>query len=114
MCLAALCAVALVPPAPLAWAAIVVTFLSLGFDMTHPLFVGIITSLNASRRGAAMGINAFVLFTGFGLGSLLFQELLRLGLNDALAIFGVVQLATGLLAIRAFRDETADAKVARQ
>ena len=113
ICLAALCAVALIPPAPLAWAALVVTFLSLGFDMTHPLLVGIITSLDAKRRGAAMGINAFVLFTGFGLGSLLFQELLRLGLNNALATFGFVQLAMGLLAIRTFRDESADATAAR-
>jgi predicted MFS family arabinose efflux permease len=113
MCLAALCALALIPQAPIACAAVAVTFLSLGFDMSHPLLVGIITSLDARRRGAAMGINAFVLFTGFGLGALLFQELLRLGLNNALAIFGIVQLTMGLLAIRIFRDESADPTTAR-
>ena len=108
MCLAGSCAIALALPAPLIWAGIVVTLLSLGFDMSHPLLAGIITSLDPKRRGAAMGINAFVLFTGFGLGSLLFQELLRVNLNAALMGFGVFQLLAGLAAIMIFREETAD------
>jgi predicted MFS family arabinose efflux permease len=113
MCLAALCAAALIPRAPLAWAAVVITFLSLGFDMSHPLLAGIITSLHPKRRGAAMGMNAFVLFTGFGLGSLIFQELLRSTFDVALSAFAVVQLAAGLVAMKIFRYETADAAAVR-
>jgi hypothetical protein len=37
-----------------------------------------------------MGLNVFTLFTGFGLGSLLFGEVLRLGFGIALAIFGII------------------------
>jgi predicted MFS family arabinose efflux permease len=107
ICLAALCAAALIPPAPIAVATIVVTLLSLGFDMSHPLLAGIITSLDPKRRGAAMGINAFVLFTGFGLGSLIFQALIRLSMNTALLTFAIVQLTIGLAAVKVFRDETA-------
>ena len=107
MCLAALCAAALVPHVPLTLAAALITLLSLGFDMSHPLLAGIITSLDPKRRGAAMGINAFVLFTGFGLGSLIFQGLLQSGFTLALLIFASVQSVMGLLAFRLFRGESA-------
>jgi len=108
MCLAAFCAFALAPHLPLALAAITVTLLSLGFDMSHPLLAGIVTSLDAKRRGAAMGINAFVLFTGFGLGSLIFQALLRSGFTLALVSFASVQLVLGMLAFKVFRSENSD------
>lgn len=55
-----------------------VALLSLGYDLTQPLLAGIVTQLPGSR-GQAMGFNVFTLFIGFGRGSLLFQELLRLG-----------------------------------
>jgi predicted MFS family arabinose efflux permease len=105
--LAALCAAALIPTAPIACAAIAITALSLGFDMTHPPLAGIITSLNPARRGQALGLNAFVLFTGFGLGSLVFQLLLRNGFNFALTIFAIAQAIGGIAAIWLFRPETA-------
>jgi hypothetical protein len=41
--------------------------LSLGYDMTQPLFGGIITALGGKRAGQAMGLNVFTLFVGFGL-----------------------------------------------
>src|SRR2546430_10933107 len=54
--------------------------LSLGYDMTQPLLAGIVTALGGKQRGGqAMGFNVFTLFTGFGFGSLLFGEALRLG-----------------------------------
>jgi predicted MFS family arabinose efflux permease len=105
--LAAGCALALIPSGPIAWAAVVVTLLSLGYDMTHPPLAGIITSLNPIRRGQALGLNAFVLFTGFGLGSLVFQLLLRGGFDVALAIFAIAQGIAGVAAIWLFRPETA-------
>lgn len=90
---------------PLVLAALAVTLLSLGYDMTQPLFAGIVTTLSAQRPGQAMGLNVFMLFTGFGLGSLLFGELLRLGFGAALGLFGAVELALALIAIKLFRAE---------
>lgn len=106
MGLAALSALAMIPHAPLPWAALVVTILSLGFDMSHPLLVGIVTTLNPERRGTAMGMNAFVLFMGFGMGSLLFQQFLRSGFPLALSVFGAMQLGSALLALKLFKGET--------
>jgi predicted MFS family arabinose efflux permease len=81
--------------------------LSLGYDMTQPLLGGIVTSLGGPQRGGqAMGLNVFMLFIGFGLGSLLFGATLSLGFATALAIFSAVQLGAGLVAVRVFRAET--------
>ena len=87
-------------------AALLVTLLSLGYDMTQPLLAGIVTALGGKRAGQAMGLNVFCLFTGFGLGSLLFGEALALGFGTALAIFSVVQLAAAFAATPLFRSET--------
>ena len=104
---AGLAAVALAFNVPLVAAALAVTALSLGYDMTQPLLAGIVTDLGGKERGGqAMGLNVFTLFTGFGIGSLLFGEALRLGFGEALAIFGAVQLVTAIGAIRFFRFET--------
>jgi drug/metabolite transporter (DMT)-like permease len=47
-----------------------------------------------------------MLFTGFGLGSYLFGEALRLGFGTALAMFAVAQLFAAVIAVRLFRSET--------
>ncbi len=107
--LAAASALLLVPTFPILIPAIVVTLLSLGYDMTHPPLAGIITSLNPARRGQALGLNAFVLFTGFGLGSLFFQLLLMRGFDTALIVFAIAQGIGGVAAIWLFRVETAHA-----
>ena len=104
--LSSFAATALVPTAPLYWVVAVVTVLSLGYDMSHPLLAGIITSLDPSRRGQAMGLNAFALFTGFGLGSVLFQLLLGRGFAVALGVFAATELLLAILAVRSFRSET--------
>lgn len=90
---------------PLVVAAIAVTILSLGYDMTQPLLAGIVTSLGGKRIGQAMGLNVFTIFIGSGLGSLLFGEALRLGFSPALAIFAAFELAGAIAAIPLFRFE---------
>jgi predicted MFS family arabinose efflux permease len=88
-------------------AAPAVTMLSLGYDMTQPLLAGIVTTLGGPQRGGqAMGLNVFTLFTGFGLGSLLFGAALSRGFGTALAIFSVVQLGAAVVALPVFRAET--------
>lgn len=86
-------------------AAVAVALLSLGYDMTQPLLAGIVTTLGGKRGGQAMGLNVFLLFTGFGLGSLLFGEALRSGFTAALAVFAGLQGLATLAAIPLFRSE---------
>ncbi len=95
----------LIADLPLLGAALAVTLLSLGYDMTQPLLAGIVTQLGGKRAGQAMGLNVFMLFTGFGLGSFLFGEALRLEFATALAIFTAVQLLITLAAFPLFRSE---------
>ena len=93
---------------PLVIAALAVTTLSLGYDMTQPLLSGIITALGGKRRGQAMGLNAFTLFAGFGTGSFLFGKVLELGFGLALAVFASSILLAALGAILLFRYETSN------
>jgi len=95
---------ALALPLPVVLAALFVTSLSLGYDMTQPLLAGIVTDLGPNR-GQAMGLNVFTLFVGFGLGSLVFAAALGLGLDAALVLFAVVALLAATAAVRLFRDE---------
>ena len=82
-----------------------VTVLSLGYDMTQPLLAGIVTTLDRERGGQAMGLNVFALFTGFGLGSLIFGGLLNLGFSRVFLIFSAVQLLAALAAVPLYRSE---------
>ncbi len=91
---------------PVMLAPVVAMILSLGYDMTQPLFGGIVTSLGGKRAGQAMGLNVFTLFVGFGLGSLIFGELLRFGFGMAFGLFAAVELAVALLSFALFRSET--------
>jgi membrane protein implicated in regulation of membrane protease activity len=52
-----------------------------------------------------MGLNVFTLFVGFGLGSFLFGELLRLSFEVALSLFAGVELILALLSLLLFRSE---------
>jgi predicted MFS family arabinose efflux permease len=74
--------------------------------MTQPLLAGIVTSLDPKRGGQAMGLNVFALFTGFGVGSLLFGWALQLDFARALVIFSTVQALAGIMAVSLFREET--------
>jgi len=48
---------------------------------------------------------AFTLFSGFGLGSLLFQVALTWGFTVALTVFGCAALVAAGVAVRLFRTE---------
>jgi predicted MFS family arabinose efflux permease len=100
---------AFIPRAPLLWPVAITTVLSLGYDMSHPLLAGISTSLNPSRRGLAMGLNSFSLFSGYGFGALAFEPLLKYGFDTALAVFAGAQLCLAMLAIPLFRGEDSSA-----
>ncbi len=104
--IAALSVAALIFNLPLLAAALAVTLLSLGYDMTQPLLAGIVTQLGGKRAGQAMGLNVFILFTGFGVGSMVFGAVVPLGFGAAFAIFSSVQLLFGLAALLLFRDES--------
>jgi predicted MFS family arabinose efflux permease len=102
---ASLSALALVSREPLWAVTAAITCLSVGFDMSHPLMAGVVASLDPKRRGQAMGLNAFAIFTGFGMGSLAFQVLMRSGLSLALAVFAAVQMGLAGVALYVFRAE---------
>lgn len=98
-------AAALALDLPVVVAALLVTLLSLGYDMTQPLLAGIVTDLGPNK-GQAMGLNVFTLFTGFGIGSLVFTAAMALGLRGAFVIFGAVALVAAGAAVPLFRAET--------
>jgi len=106
---AAVSAAALIPHSSSIWRPVIIAALSLGYDMSHPLLTGIITSVNPARRGLSMGMNAFVLFSGFGLGTLIFEVVLRSGFAISLAVFAAAQLCLGFLAIPLFSGEDSSA-----
>ncbi len=103
--LSALSSLILATPIPLIFAAIAVTILSLGYDLTQPLLAGIITQVGKEKPGQAMSLNVFMLFIGFGLGSYLFGLALKLSLVQALIIFSLFQLTLTLLSFKLFRNE---------
>ncbi len=102
--LAGSCAAALSLDLPLLAPVLLVTLLSLGYDLTQPLLAGIVTDLGPNR-GQAMGLNVFTLFVGFGGGSLLFGSLLGKGIDVALNVFGAVAILAGILAAFLLRSE---------
>jgi predicted MFS family arabinose efflux permease len=99
--IAAAVAAALCGPMPVVVAAVAVTVLSVGLDLSHPLLAGIVTNLDPARRGQAMGLNAFVLFTGMGLGSLGFGQLLHAGGDRYGVPLGVFAAVLGGLGVAA-------------
>ena len=52
-----------------------------------------------------MGLNVFTLFIGFGVGSVIFGEVLRFGFGPALGTFAAVELAAALCSLQLFRSE---------
>jgi len=90
---------------PVKLAPVVAMGLSLGYDMTQPLFGGIVTSLGGKQPGQAMGLNVFTLFVGFGLGSLIFGAIVRHGFGPALAAFATMELLAAICSVRLFSSE---------
>lgn len=91
---------------PVPIAAVVIAVLSLGYDMTQPLLAGIVTDLSPNK-GLAIGMMAFVLFLGFGIGSLVFSSIMQMvGLSDAFIDFGILGAVLAILAIPLYKQET--------
>ncbi|MDN5283948.1 MAG: major facilitator superfamily 1 [Mucilaginibacter sp.] len=89
---------------PLVTSNLLVATLSLGFDMTHPLFAAITTTFSP-KKGASTGLFAFFLFMGYGLGSLLFSLIVKSGLNQTFILFGGAALLAAFLSVWVFRNE---------
>jgi len=105
LAVSAIAGAALMLGIPVILAPVLAMVLSLGYDMSQPLFGGIVTSLGGKRAGQAMGLNVFTLFVGFGLGSLAFGALLQFGFKTAFGLFTIVELAIALLSFVLFRSE---------
>ncbi|NCJ05228.1 MFS transporter [Synechococcales cyanobacterium C] len=106
LAMAAVAGLAMIPEIPTFATTAAILVLSLGYDFTQPLFVGIVSDLGTDETlGQIMGLKVFALFTGFGVGSLIFGEVLRWGFVPTLALFGGVQLLSAILAIPLFRQE---------
>jgi len=102
--LTAICALILAAPIALVAVQVAIIALSLGYDLTQPLLAGIVTDL-PGNRGQATAVMAFLLFIGFGLGSLLFQAALAWGFVVALTLFGCAALIAAGVAVPLFRAE---------
>ncbi len=89
---------------PLLISCFLIATLSLAFDMTHPLFAAIITTLS-ERKGVAIGLFAFVMFMGYGLGSLIFSLIINIGINESLQIFGFSAVLGAIISVFAFKNE---------
>lgn len=83
---------------------VLVALLSLGFDLSHPLFAAIVTTFSA-QKGAATGLFAFFLFSGYGLGSLLLSLIINIGLESVFQVFGGCLLLAAICSIFVFRKE---------
>ena len=106
LAMAAIASAAMIFPIPLTGTTVAILVLSLGYDLTQPLFAGIVTDLgDENSLGQTMGLKVFTLFTGFGIGSFLFGEVLLLGFSPTLAIFSAGQLLIAVAAIPLFRGE---------
>jgi predicted MFS family arabinose efflux permease len=88
----------------LAASCILVALLSFGFDLSHPLFAAIVTTFS-SNKGAATGLFAFFLFSGYGLGSLVLSLIVNVGLDWAFQLFGIGILVAAVCSIFVFRKE---------
>ena len=106
LAMAAIAGLTMVPFIPPLAVTMAILVMSLGDDLTQPLFVGIVTDLaDEDTLGQTMGLKVFTLFTGFGIGSWLFGEVLHWGFEVALVAFGVMQLLSAIAAIPLFWNE---------
>ncbi|GAC1563407.1 MAG: MFS transporter [Mucilaginibacter sp.] len=105
LAVSAMAVLVLVFQVPLLIAALAITILSLGYDLTQPLLAGIVTDVGKNQPGQAMGLNVFMLFMGFGIGSFLFGQLLSMGLSAALIIFIIFQTVLFLVGLIVFKSE---------
>jgi len=81
------------------WISMLATgFLSVGYVMTQPFFVGIINNIrNGKTCAVTIGLGACLLFMGYGLGPVIFIYLLKLGIGQALTLLTILEICLGLL-----------------
>lgn len=72
--------------------------------MTHPLFAAIITTLS-EPKGVAIGLFAFVMFMGYGLGSLILSLIINIGINESFQVSGLCAVLGAVISIFAFKNE---------
>ena len=89
---------------PLLISCLLIATLSLAFDMTHPLFAAIITTLS-EHKGVAIGLFAFVMFMGYGFGSLIFSLIINIGINESFQVFGLCAVVGAIVSVFAFKNE---------
>ncbi|PWG80562.1 MFS transporter [Pararcticibacter amylolyticus] len=83
---------------------VLVALLSLGFDLSHPLFAAIVTTFS-SKKGTATGLFAFSLFVGYGVGSLVLSLIVNIGLDRAFQLYGIGILIAAVCSIVVFKNE---------
>ncbi|WP_147243547.1 hypothetical protein [Chitinophaga flava] len=81
---------------------LLVIHLSLGFDLSHPLFTAIITTYS-TNKGASMELFSF--FRGYGLGSLVLSLIFNIVLERAFQLYCMHALIAGTAAMFVFRKE---------
>ena len=83
-----------------------IAFLSIGYNITQPLFFGIVRKINNSDKAQmALNLGCCLLFTGYGIGPLIFGRLLEYGNLPSVfcLLFLVACLAT--ISKTIFRDD---------
>ncbi|WP_260325956.1 MFS transporter [Paraburkholderia atlantica] len=113
LALGSVAVIALLVSMPLAVLPLVAMILSLGYDMTQPMFAGIVTTFGSKRPGQAMGLNVFALFVGAGFGSFAFGALEQSSFELAFASFAALELLLAFVALCLFRHERASAALQR-
>lgn len=89
---------------PLWYAAVAVTLLSLGYDMTQPMFAGMVTAVGDEKtRGLAVALSSCTLFLGYGTGAYLFQVLLHHGMQTAFLFFSGFEFLLSMIAFKGLK-----------
>lgn len=103
--MAGICPIALTFNLPVFAVPVIATLLSLGYDLTQPLFAGIVTDLSA-QRGQAMGLNVFALFLGFGTASPIFGAMLPVVFETAFRVSAIVAILAGIFAFKLLKSKS--------
>jgi predicted MFS family arabinose efflux permease len=94
------------------WVSMLATgFLSIGYVMTQPFFVGIINSFrNGKTSIITIGFGACLLFMGYGLGPVIFLYLLKFGIGRALILLTILEICLGLLSWKPVKIKPAESR----
>lgn len=91
---------------PLWLAYLFVLILSVGFNITQPLFIGITTTLHNGRMSnQAVGMGCGILFLGYGAGPMLFVFLVSLGDSPAIIFLALLGLLLSILSFKVWKEK---------